>query len=114
MVPKVFLFENFWTFLQKLFVAFSKFWRIVVKFFMNQFQIHLWKFSGSFPKNNWFKVVVRACYGAYFVVHVFKYLAPNLFSGDLHDAVFQSCCAIECGTFNCPRGLQLPTCLSNY
>ena len=28
-----------------------------------------------------FKVVVRACYEAYFVVHVFKYLAPNFVSG---------------------------------
>ena len=34
-----------------------------------------------------FKVVARACYGVYFVVHVFKYLASNLFPGDLHDAV---------------------------
>ena len=33
-----------------------------------------------------FKVVVRACYGAYLVAHVFKYLAPNFVSGDLHDA----------------------------
>ena len=28
-----------------------------------------------------FKVVVRACYGAYFVKHIFKYLAPNFASG---------------------------------
>ena len=27
------------------------------------------------------KVVVRACYGAYVVAHVFKYLAPNFVSG---------------------------------
>ena len=27
------------------------------------------------------KVVVRACHGAYFVAHVFKYLAPNFVSG---------------------------------
>ena len=27
------------------------------------------------------KVVVRACYGAYFVAHIFKYLAPNFASG---------------------------------
>ena len=26
------------------------------------------------------KVVVRACYGAYFVAQVFKYLAPNFVS----------------------------------
>ena len=30
---------------------------------------------------NIFKVVDRACYGAYFVAHVFKYLAPNFVSG---------------------------------
>ena len=35
---------------------------------------------------NDFKVVVRACYGAYFLAQVFKYLAPNFVSGDLHDA----------------------------
>ena len=28
-----------------------------------------------------FKVVVRACYGAYFVAHDFTYLAPNFVSG---------------------------------
>ena len=27
------------------------------------------------------KVVVRACYGAFLVAHVFKYLAPNLVFG---------------------------------
>ena len=27
------------------------------------------------------KVVIRACYGAYFVAHVFKYLALNFVSG---------------------------------
>ena len=27
------------------------------------------------------KVVVRACYGACFAAHVFKYLAPNFVSG---------------------------------
>ena len=27
------------------------------------------------------KVVVRACYGAFLVAHVFKYLAPNFVSG---------------------------------
>ena len=27
------------------------------------------------------KVAVRACHGAYFVAHVFKYLAPNFVSG---------------------------------
>ena len=27
------------------------------------------------------KVIVRACYGAYFVAHVFEYLAPNFASG---------------------------------
>ena len=27
------------------------------------------------------KVVVRACYGANFVAHIFKYLAPNFASG---------------------------------
>ena len=27
------------------------------------------------------KVVVRACYQAYFVGHVFKYLGPNFVSG---------------------------------
>ena len=26
------------------------------------------------------KVVVRACYGAYFVAHIFKYLVPNFVS----------------------------------
>ena len=26
-------------------------------------------------------VVVRVCYGAYFIAHVFKYLAPNSVSG---------------------------------
>ena len=26
-------------------------------------------------------VVVRACYGAYIVAHIFKYLAPNFASG---------------------------------
>ena len=30
-----------------------------------------------------FKVVVRACYEAYFVVHVFKYLSSNFVSGRL-------------------------------
>ena len=28
-----------------------------------------------------FKVVVRSCYGAYFVAHVSKYLTPNFVSG---------------------------------
>ena len=32
-----------------------------------------------------FKVVVRACYRAYLVAHIFNYLAPNFVSGDLHD-----------------------------
>ena len=27
------------------------------------------------------KVVVHACYGAYFVAHIFKYLGPNFVSG---------------------------------
>ena len=29
------------------------------------------------------KVVVRACYGAYFVAHISKYLVPNFVSGRL-------------------------------
>ena len=29
-----------------------------------------------------FKVVVCACYGAYFVAYVFKYLAQNFVSGN--------------------------------
>ena len=37
-----------------------------------------------------------------------------LFPGDLHDAALQNFCTIECGTFNCPRGLQLPARLCNY
>ena len=37
-----------------------------------------------------------------------------LFSGDLHDDAFQNFCMIECGTFNCPPGLQLPARFSNY
>ena len=32
-----------------------------------------------------FKVVVRACYGAYFVAHIWRQI---LFPGDLHDAAF--------------------------
>ena len=36
-------------------------------------------FLKQFKQN--FKVVVRACYGAYFVAHVLKYLPPNFVSG---------------------------------
>ena len=37
-----------------------------------------------------------------------------LFPGDLHDDASKNFCTIECGTLNCPRGLQLPAPLSNY
>ena len=43
------------------------------------------------------KVVVRACYGAYFVAHIFKYSYT-----------------IECGTLKCPRVLYFTARLSNY
>ena len=62
------------------------------------------------------KVVVYACYGAYFVGHIFKYLAPNFVSGgsDLHDAAFQNFCIPECAIFNCSHDLQLSARLSKY
>ena len=31
-----------------------------------------------------------------------------LIPGDLHDASLENFCTIKCGTFNCPRCLQLP------
>ena len=37
-----------------------------------------------------------------------------LFPGDLHDDALYNFCTTECGTFNCPRGLQLPARLSTY
>ena len=37
-------------------------------------------------KNSAPEVVVSACYGAYSVAHVFKYLAPDFVPGNLHDA----------------------------
>ena len=37
-----------------------------------------------------------------------------LFLGDLHGVALQNFCTVECGTFNCPHGLQLPARLSNY
>ena len=43
-----------------------------------------------------FKVAVRACYGAYFVAHVFKYLAPNFVSRE--DALQSFCTTTECET----------------
>ena len=48
------------------------------------------QFSGFPPTSvSYIKVVVRACLGAYFVAHVFKYLAQKfLFPGDLHDDAF--------------------------
>ena len=58
--------------------------------------------------------VVRACYGAYFVAHVLKYLAPNFVSGRPACAALQNFCSVERGTFNRPRGLQLSTRLRNY
>ena len=40
------------------------------------------QFSGFPPTSvGYLKVVVSACYGAYFVAHVFKYMAPNFVSG---------------------------------
>ena len=33
------------------------------------------------PGRNWVKVAVRACYRAYFIVHVFKYLSADFVSG---------------------------------
>ena len=33
--------------------------------------------------------------------------------GDLHDAAFKNFCTTEFGTFNSPRGMQLPARLSN-
>ena len=35
-----------------------------------------------------------------------------LLLGELHDADFYNFCTIECGTFNCPRSVQLPARLS--
>ena len=60
------------------------------------------------------KVVRDSCHRAYFVAHVFKYLGPNFVSGNLHDTTLQNFCTIKCGTFNCPRDLQLPARLSKY
>ena len=37
-----------------------------------------------------------------------------LFLGNLKSAALKKFCKTECGTFNCPRGLQLPGHLSNY
>ena len=37
-----------------------------------------------------------------------------LFLEDLNDTALQNFCTIECGTFNCKRGLQFPVRLSNY
>ena len=50
-----------------------------------QIQFVPYGFSMGFSCNfSLFKVVVRACYRAYFVAHILNYLAP----GDLHDAIF--------------------------
>ena len=43
------------------------------------------------------KVVVRACYGAYFVAQVFKYLAPNFVCGRPARSL-PNFCTIKCGT----------------
>ena len=37
-----------------------------------------------------------------------------LFPGDLDDDALLNFCTIKPGTFNCPRGLQLPARLNNY
>ena len=37
-----------------------------------------------------------------------------LFPEVMHDASLYNFCTIEFGTFDCPRGLQLPARLSNY
>ena len=37
-----------------------------------------------------------------------------LFPGNLHDAAHKNFCTVENGNINCPHGLQLPVCLSNY
>ena len=58
------------------------------------------------------KVVVRACYGAYFVAHVFKYLMANFVSGRP-----ASCCSLELSlepNLQLPGSLQLPARLRNY
>ena len=33
---------------------------------------------------------------------------------DLNNTALQNFCTIECGTFNCPPGLQFPVRLNNY
>ena len=75
----------------------------------------LWQISASLiVEQMWiFEVVVRACYEAYFVAHIFKYLAPNFASGRPAWCCFLEFLYNERGTFNCPRGLQLPARLSN-
>ena len=37
-----------------------------------------------------------------------------LYPGDLDDDAYWNFCTIKPGTFNFPRGLQLPACLNNY
>ena len=49
-----------------------------------------------------FKVVVRACYGAYFVAHVLNIWRQILFLGNLHDTTLWNFCIIKCGTFKVP------------
>ena len=57
----------------------------------------------------------RIYHGAYFVAHIFLvYGAKFLFLGNQHDAAFQNFSAVECGTINCSRSLQLPVSLGNY
>ena len=71
----------------------------------------------SMHNTNWItliglKVVVRACHGAYLVAHILIFGAKFGFRETCMILLFRVC-TTEFGTFNCPRGLQLPTRLSN-
>ena len=49
------------------------------------------------------------------LLHIFLNIwCQILFLEDLHDSSLYNFCTIEFGIFDCPRGLQLPACLSNY
>ena len=50
----------------------------------------------------------------YFVTDVFKHLATNFVSERPDDDALLNFCTVKRGTFNCPRGLQLPERFNTY
>ena len=54
------------------------------------------------------KVVVSACYGAYFVVHILNIWRQIFYPENLYDAAFWNFHIIDFENSYCQRGLQAP------